>query len=299
MHDGVVHPGIGPHPCLGADGHPPPETRARIHARGRGDPRRLVRHPVDLPVQHVEMRLQVLLGRSQIQPIRVGEVPVDRSAARDHGREDLSLDRELTIRAPGSEGGRVEDVRPGVDIPGDRIDGFLQELQDAAPFVRRHQAERARIFDVVQRDRDDGVMFPVGREHPGEIEVGQDVPVQGEEGIVPDHTQRVDDRPTGSERRGLGDPGDDGVAPSSLDERMERFLEVRGRQDHFVHAVTREVVQDVVKDGAVDERQQLLLHRLGERTQPGSEPPDEDDRLHRATPFPLTCVASARRARSR
>jgi hypothetical protein len=244
------------------------------------------------------MRLQVLLGRSQIQPVRVGEVPVDGSAARDHGREDLSLDRELAVRGPGPEGGRVEDVRSGVDIAGDRIEGFLQELEDAASFVRRHQAECASVLDMVQRDRDDGVTPTVGCEHPGEIEVGQDVSVQREERVVPDRVERVDDRAAGSERRGLGDPGDGGVAPPSLDERMERFLEVRRRQDHLVHAVSGEVVQHVVQDGAVDERQQLLLHRLGERTQPRSEPSDEDDRLHRAGPFPLTCAASARRARS-
>ena len=122
---------------------------------------------------------------------------MDRSAARDHGREDLSLDRELAIRAPGPEGGRVEDVRPGVDIPGDRIEGFLEELEDAAPFVRRHQAERASVLDVVQRDRDDGVTLTVGCEHPGEIEVGQDVPVQREEGVVPDRVEGVHDRAAG------------------------------------------------------------------------------------------------------
>jgi hypothetical protein len=299
MHHRVVDLRPRPHPRLGADRHPATETRVWIDGRRRGDPRRLVPHPVDLPVQHVEMRLQVLLGRSEIQPVRLGEVSVDRSAARDHGREDLSLDRELAIRAPGAEGGRVEDVRSGVDVPGDRIDGLLQELDDAAPFVPRDQPERASVLDVVQRDRDDGVVLPVSREHPGEIEVRQDVSVHGEERIVPDRAERVDDRPAGSERRGLRDPGDGRVALPCLDERMERLLEVRRRQDHLVDAVTGEVVQDVVQDGTVDERQQLLLHRLGERTQPRAEPADEDDRLHRAAPCPLTYAASARRARSR
>ena len=158
MDDRVVHLRAGRDASLGADHDPPSDPRLRVHDRRRGDPRRLVCHAVDLPVEQIEMGLQVLLGRPQIQPIGIGEEPEHRTTARDHGREDLAFDRDLAVGAPRPKDGRIEDVRPGVDVAGDRIERFLAELDDAATLVGRHQTERARVVHVMQRDRDDGLM---------------------------------------------------------------------------------------------------------------------------------------------
>ncbi len=50
----------------------------------------------------------------------------------------------------------------------------------------------------------------------------------------------------------------------------------------LAHPVTGEVVQDVIEDGAVDERHERLRHRVGEGPQAGPFAADEDDGLHRA-----------------
>ena len=58
----------------------------------------------------------------------------------------------------------------------------------------------------------------------------------------------------------------------ALQSEQERSADEQGRE----FAERAKELEERAK--AVDEREQFLLHRLGERAQPGSEPADQDDR---------------------
>jgi hypothetical protein len=129
------------------------------------------------------------------------------------------------------------------------------------------------------------------RKHLGEVQVGEDVAVDSEEGVVrADGSERVHDRAARAERLGLGDPGDRRVAAPSLDERVEGPLQVRAGQHDLVDAVARQVVEHVVEARPIQERDERFGQGLGDRAQACPLTADEHDGLHR-----VTCAGSARR----
>ena len=92
--------------------------------------------------------------------------------------------RSIEICAPAVHGAStagIQQVRPGVDVAGDRVLGLLPELPDAPVGVGVDEPERAGILDVVQRDRDRAPRSRWSAQHRGQVEVGEDVAVQREE----------------------------------------------------------------------------------------------------------------------
>jgi hypothetical protein len=126
----------------------------------------------------------------------------------DDRREDVPLDRRCLTWLTVAEHLRVQQVGAGVDVAGDQVLGLLPERQHAPVGLGGHQAERPRILHVLKGDRDGGSMICVERTHRGEVEIGEDVAVQGEERLVVEMVKGIDDRSAGAEWFGLGDPGD-------------------------------------------------------------------------------------------
>ena len=99
---------------------------------------------------------------------------------------------------------------------------------------------------MVEGDRRHRPPVRVEGGHARQVEVGEDVAVQGEERALADVLHGVDDGPTRAEGLLLRDPPDLRVASAGPDEIVERGLEVRGRQHDLVHPMQGDVVEDVV-----------------------------------------------------
>ena len=164
--------------------------------------------------------------------------------------------------------------------------GFSRNSGDAPGGIRHHEPEGSRVLHVMQCDRRGGALLAMSLEHRRQIQVGQDVAVQGEERLLAEMIERVHDRSARPERVALRDPGDRGIATPRLEERVERVFEVRRRHDHLEDAVGDEMVQDVAEDGPIDEREQRLGHGLRERAEPRPLAAHEDDGLHDGRPQP-------------
>ncbi len=191
--------------------------------------------------------------------------PEDRPVRFDDRGEDIPLDGGGDPRPPRRQHGRIEQVRTRVDVAGHQEFRLLSELLHPSIGSGHDETERARVVDVVQRDRDVGCLLAVQRHHRRQIQVGEDVTVEGEEGLVTESVEGVDDGAAGAQGFILGDPRDGRFTATRVDERLEGRLEVWRRQDHLVDAVASEVVQHVVQRPSVHERQQRLRHRLGQR----------------------------------
>ena len=156
------------------------------------------------------MRLEVLRGRSQVEPIRIREEAEHVVSRGDHHGEHITFDRDWSPAVHPSRIAGSNRYVPALMSPGTAQLGLLPELLHPPVRAGQHQTERPGVLDVVERDGGARASLPVEREHRGQVQVGEDVPVQREEGFVTQCGERVDDRPAGAERRGLGDPGDRG-----------------------------------------------------------------------------------------
>ena len=117
------------------------------------------------------------------------------------------------------------------------------------------------------------------RDQGAEVEVGEHVAVAHDQSLV-DALGGEADAAGGAERLGLDDephlqsPGAVGEVTG------EGVGQVAERQHHLVDAVGRQPVELALDEREVDDRQQRLRRRVGERTQPGALAADEDDGLH-------------------
>ena len=184
MNHGVVDLRLGLHDGSRTHSHPPAEVGSKVDVRGLGDPGRRVGHAVHLAFEQVEVRLEILRGRAEIEPIRIREVAGDVVPFRDDRWEHVPFDRDLLAGRPAAKHRWVQEIRPGVDVAGDRLLGFLSELAHAAVGLGQHQPERACVLHVMEGDGDRRTVLLGELAHRGEIEVGEDVAVQREERLV-------------------------------------------------------------------------------------------------------------------
>ena len=90
--------------------------------------------------------------------------------------------------------------------PGTALAGLLEELEHGAVGVALDQAVGGGVLDRVEADRRPRPALCVGAQQRGQVEVGEDVAVQGEEAVVEALAERVGgeaDRPGGAARLGL------------------------------------------------------------------------------------------------
>ncbi len=191
-----------------------------------------------------------------------------------------------------AEHGRLEDVGPGVDQVGGRTVGgrLLDELEDAAVVVGGDHSEAGRVGHRLQVDRGGGPVRAVEGDECGGVEVGQDVAVHDQEGLVDRRVPGCEgDGPGGVEGLGLdrvveadtgrlvaGIGGEEGVGA------------VPEGQDDLVDAVRPELAEDALEHRHFHHGQELLRRRVRERAESRPLAAQQDDGLH----FPGATVES-------
>ena len=159
-------------------------------------------HP---PVERVGVRAAVRLERADVFPVPLGDVAVHGVAGfEQRGKHVAGEVDHLTLGYVFEHVG-LEHVDPGVDGVGEHLAprGLLEEALDGAVGLGDHDAELERIVHVLQRDRGRGTGVAVGLDERGEVDVGEDVTRDHEEGVV-ELLGRVAHRTGGAERRVLG-----------------------------------------------------------------------------------------------
>ena len=204
--------------------------------------------------------------------------PPGRSLARSRSRG-----RASTRAAPRGRTGRCPRSRRRASGP----PASRGTPRRARPASVCHQAERARVLDVVQRDRDRGAALPMERDASrsdrGRCRMS---PLSAKNGSSPTAGSALTIAPpvpSGSDSVIHVIVGSPWRAAMNGWNASSRYGE---RHHDLVHAVADEVVQLVVEDRPIDQREELLLDGLGERPQPRPEPADQHDRLHRCAPSP-------------
>ena len=139
-------------------------------------------------VEHVLVRLAVLLERPDVLPVRGPRARRSRTAARP--LEQLAgraawRSRTARPRGRGEQLG-LDHVDAGVDrVREDLAPGrLLQESLDAALLVGDHDAELERVVDRLERERREGAPLAVERDDLGEVEVAEGVTGDHDEGLV-------------------------------------------------------------------------------------------------------------------
>ena len=145
--------------------------RCRRHLHALADERGGVGEPADAALQRVERRLQVLLGRPQIQPVRVGQESVHGDLRGDERRETprVSIDTDAIVDTPRSAdrlqhvGPRVHrSARPGRSASrGTRARGRWDRCRPVRTAARR-RPRRSEIVATAPRDAVEGRSAPSG-----------------------------------------------------------------------------------------------------------------------------------------
>jgi hypothetical protein len=195
--------------------------------------------------------LQVFLRRADVEPVRVGDVPVQRVALRQEQREQAALtnalERVRLTRGHVIEDLGLEDVRPGVDQVRDDFFGLrlLDEALDPSVVVDRDETVRRRVLHGRERQRPERLSFTVETHEGRDVQAREDVSVEDEERPV-QVALDVLDGPARVQRLFLADD-DELHAVRALDgERLEGVGEVPRGENGFVHTVAREIREDVL-----------------------------------------------------
>ena len=264
--------GVALHPHAGRD----------LACAGRGR----VRQPA-APARRRAPRGTSRAFRCRASTRRSGSRTAARARASMRGNVSRSTD---TLRRGGIrvEERRLEHVRAGVDPVARRLAGrgLLDERDHAAVGLGRHDAERARVVDLRERDRRLRAVLVVEAHHRVEIEAGEHVAVAHDDALVDARRPR-----SGSRRRSRAarprprsattmSPNTSWPEPSWREVLVERVGQVAHRQHDLVDAVRREPRELAFEVRLVRDRQQRLRRRERQRPEPGSLAPDEDDRFH-------------------
>ena len=260
-----------------------PAARRDRPTRGGDGRRSLAPDPVD----QVEHRRQVLAGSTGVDPVGAAVVAGEQGALGDHARKRLPLDRDLPALRDAGEDRRLEHVGPGVDEVGGRLAGrrLLDERLDPAVGIRRHDAERRGVVDLVEGDRALASGGVVEGDERADVEFGHDVAVDDDEALLdaglmggePDGAGGVEglgfDRVTQAHAGALavGIGGVEGVGA------------VAEGQHGLVDAVTGQSGEDPLDHRPVDDGQHLLRGGEGQGPQAGTEASDEHHGAHGVT----------------
>jgi hypothetical protein len=114
----------------------------------------------------------------------------------------------------------------------------------------------------------------------GDVDVGQDVPVEHQEAVL-EQVLGVLQGARGAARLGLLDePQAHPEARAVAEHRLDLRGQEAARHDHVVHAVAGQPLEHEAHERPVDERHDRLRGARGERPQPRPLPADQDDGLH-------------------
>ena len=234
----------------------------------------------DVALEDVERALQVALRSADVQPIGVGGVAEEPLA--DELRPDLALDRDVAIGRDEVEHLALEHVGAGGDEL--RVDlvgaGLLDELRDRLVVVQAHEAVRGGVADRHEREGADRPGRLVLGDLRGEVDVGEHVAVEHQEALV-EKVLGVLERTRRPARLGLLDEAQAQPVLRAVAQHVaHRGGQEAARHDDVVDAVARQPLEHVGDERAVDERDDRLGHRRGQRPQARALAADEDHRLH-------------------
>ena len=138
-----------------------------------------------LPVHVVEVRLEVGRRGPRVEPVAVVGAG-EQAPVAHHGGEGLALDRHPAALGDPVEDRGLEHVGPRVDFVGRRLvtRRLLHEGRHPALVVGGHDAEGGRVGHRVEGDRPLGAPLAVEGHEAGQVQVGQDVAVDHDEGLV-------------------------------------------------------------------------------------------------------------------
>ena len=233
-------------------------------------------------VERVEVRLPELVEVADVLPVAVEHVPVQRPPHLEQQREQLlgEVVRPVVGDVPQDLG--LEHVDPGVDrVREDLAPGrLLEEALDPAVLVGDDDAELERVVDRLEADRDRGLALLVDAHDLGQVDVGERVAGDDEEGVV-ELVARVPDRAGGAERRFLDGVLDRDPEPLAVAEvAADRLRHERHGHDHLVEAVLLEQLDDVLHARLADDRHHRLRLVGRQRAQARALAAGHHDRLH-------------------
>ncbi len=200
--------------------------------------------------------------------------------------EGLAFDGDGAAGGDGVDDGAAEDVGPGVDLVGDDLLGrlrLLQEGEDAPGLVGGDEAEGARVLDAAEVEGDVGAALLVGGDEGRDVEPGEDVAVEDEDGVVGPGVEPVGDvadGAAGAEGLLLGDVLEVEPEVGAVTEvRLEDLGEVRGGHHHVFDAGGAGAGQLVGEEGDARGGHHRLRRAHRERPQPGALAADQEDRF--------------------
>ena len=222
--------------------------------------------------------------RADVLPVAVRDPAEQRRPALEQGREHVT---RPVHRLPGRHLGQhlgLHHVDPGVDRVREHLPpgGLLQEPLDPAVLADDDDAELQRVGHPGEPHGDQGAVFLVRADHGGQVDIGQRIPGDHQERLVPQRVLGVLDAARGAERgllRGVLEAHPHVLAVAEV-VAHQRGQELDG--DHrLVEAVPLQQPQHVFHDRLVAHGQQRLGLIGGHRAQPGALSAGHHDGLHR------------------
>ncbi|WP_240469128.1 hypothetical protein [Streptomyces sp. OM5714] len=238
---------------------------------------------VDLALQDVGLCLHIALVGADVLPVALGDVAVDGLAFLHQLREDVTGPVHGHVGVDVVEDLGLHDVDPGVHrVREDLAPGrLLQEALDLALFVDDGDAEFQRVGHARQAHGDERTLFLVEIDQVSEVEVGQGVAGNNEEGIVLQRLLGVLDAPGGTEWLLLVGIGE---LHSELFAVTEVVLDQRGQEldgdDGLVEPMPFEQPEHMLHDRPVDHRKERLGHARGHGTKARAFASSHHDGLH-------------------
>ena len=240
---------------------------------------------LDAAVERVEIRLPELVEVADVLPVAVEHVAVDRPAHLEQEREQLLREVVGTVRRDVAQHLGLEDVDPGVDRVREHLAprGLLEEALDAAFLVGDHDPELERVVDRLEADRDRGALGLVRFDERGQVDVAERVAGDDEKRLVEAALGELH-RAGRAERLLLDRVVDVHVERLAAAEvRADRLRHEGERDDHLVHPVPAQQVEDVLHARLADDRHHRLRLVGRQRPEPCALPARHDDGLHRRT----------------
>ena len=262
------------------DGRTLLDGRVRTEARGAGDhvdtgQRHTLAEPdvllqahardvdADETVEHVLVRLPVLLDRPDVLPVLVlrNDVAVQRRTfGQQLGKQLLREVVGLALR-DAVEQLRLDDVDAGVDRVGEDLSPrrLLEEALDAPLVVDDHDAELERVVDRLECDRRERAALAMEPDDLADVEVAERVARDDDERLV-EQLLRIAHRSGGSEGLLLDRVLDAYAQGAAVAQVAADHLRHEGeRHDHVVDPVLVHELDDVLDARLAADRH----HRLG------------------------------------
>ncbi len=240
------------------------------------------RSQADLAVERVAVGLQVLLEAADVLPVAVADHAVERLVHVEQLGEQVVAEVVGLPLGDVVEDLGLDHVDAGVDRVGEDLAParLLQEALDAALVVDDDHSELERVLHALEGDGDHRLALLVEVDHLGEVEVGERVAADDQEGVV-EKVLGQPDGAGGARRRLLHRVVDVHAQAAAVAEVVadEPGQEGQGH-DHFVDAVPLDQFEDVLDGGLVDDRHHRLGLVGGQRAKSSALTTGHDDCLH-------------------